>query len=89
MAISTMRFSRGPLVLIVALFSAATVLVSASPAPGAERASGYDLPPQYVLDVLHAPAPPRPVLSPTRASTLLVSWVQYPPMAQVAEPFLK
>jgi dipeptidyl aminopeptidase/acylaminoacyl peptidase len=81
---SNLRFSRGTLFLAAALFSTTTI---AGPAP--ERVSGYDLPPQNVLDVLHAPAPPRPILSPTRASALLVSWVQYPPMAQVAEPFLK
>jgi len=82
MAPSKLRFSR-VLFFTAAFFSTATI-TSAS-----ERVSGYDLPPQYVLDVLHAPAPPRPILSPTRASVLLVSWVQYPPMAQVAEPFLK
>ena len=53
------------------------------------RASGYDQPPQNVLDVLHAPAPPRPLVSPMSDTALLVSWVEYPPMAQVAEPFLK
>ncbi len=53
------------------------------------RAVGYDQPPQNVLDVLHAPAPPRPYLSPTRDTVLLISWVQYPPMAQVSEPYLK
>jgi len=72
-----------PLVLIAALLSIAAI------ARPAERVAGYDLPPQYVLDVLHAPAPPRPNLSPTRASALLVAWVEYPPMAHVAEPFLK
>jgi hypothetical protein len=71
--------------LIATLFWAATVL--AAPAP--DRPSGYDRPPQNVLDVLHAPGPARPMLSPTRASALLVSWVEYPSMAQVAEPFLK
>ena len=29
------------------------------------------------------------MLSPTRAHVLLVSWVQYPPISQVAEPYLK
>jgi dipeptidyl aminopeptidase/acylaminoacyl peptidase len=72
-----------PLFLAAALLSIATIALSA------ERVAGYDLPPQYVLDVLHAPAPPRPNLSPTRASALLVAWVEYPPMTQVAEPFLK
>src|SRR3954469_17243839 len=84
----TLRLSRIPLVLTAVLLSTATI-ASAADGPGAERVSGYDLPPQYVLDVLHAPAPPRPILSPTRGSALLVSWVQYPAMAQVAEPFLK
>src|SRR5262245_18971088 len=51
--------------------------------------SGYDKPPQHVLAVLHAPTPPSPILSPTRDRILLVSWVQYPPSAQVAEPFLR
>ena len=74
------------LVLTAVLLLSATIAV---PAPAAERAAGYDRPPQYVLDVLHAPAPPRPVLSPTRASVLLVSYVQYAPIAQVAEPYLK
>lgn len=82
---NNIRLSRGALLLTTVLFFAAP----AAPATAAERAPGYDLPPQYVLDVLHAPAPPRPMLSPTRASVLLVSWVQYAPMAQVAEPYLK
>ena len=59
------------------------------PQPPAAAASGYDRPPQPVLDVLHAPSPPQPYLSPTRAAILLVSWVEYPPIAQVAEPFLR
>ena len=71
------------------LFLAAALLSTATIAIASERVSGYDRPPQYVLDVLHAPAPPRPILSPTRASVLLVANVDYPPMAQVAEPYLK
>ena len=51
--------------------------------------SGYDKPPENVLDVLHAPSPPNPYVSPTRDRILLVSWVRYPPIAQVAEPFLR
>src|SRR5204863_9016287 len=81
MAPWNLRSSRCTLFLTVALFSAATPAISAAP--------GYDRPPQYVLDVLHAPAPPRPMLSPTRANALLVAWVSYAPMTQVAEPFLK
>src|SRR5207248_10332478 len=77
------------LFLTAALFSAATLAISAAPESAPDRPSGYDRPPQYVLDVLHAPAPAFPVLSPTRANALLVSWVSYPPMAQVAEPILQ
>ena len=61
---------------------------AAEPAPPPGK-SGYDQPPQHVLDVLHAPSPPQPIISPTRDSILLVSWVEYPPIAQVAEPYLK
>jgi dipeptidyl aminopeptidase/acylaminoacyl peptidase len=67
---------------------------SASPTPDPTKpatpeSSGYDRPPQHVLDVLHAPPPPQPLVSPTRDTILLVAWVQYPPLSQVAEPFLK
>jgi len=89
MTSKNLRLSRSALVLIAVLFPVAAMAASAAPGSAPERAAGYDLPPQYVLDVLHAPAPPRPMLSPTRASVLLVSWVQYPPMVQVAEPYLK
>ncbi|HEU0032624.1 MAG TPA: prolyl oligopeptidase family serine peptidase [Kofleriaceae bacterium] len=51
--------------------------------------SGYDKPPQPILDLLHAPAPPQPVLSPTRDRILLVTYETYPSIAQVAEPFLR
>lgn len=57
--------------------------------PSPPHTSGYDQPPQAVLDVLHAPSPPTPYESPTHETILLVQWVTYPPIAQVAEPFLK
>ena len=91
-----LRIDRKLLSLAVALLWAGGGLQAASsappataPVPAPARASGYDRPPQNILDVLHAPPPPRPYLSPTRDSVLLVSWVQYPPIDQVAEPFLK
>jgi dipeptidyl aminopeptidase/acylaminoacyl peptidase len=73
------RHPRSALVLALA----ASTLVQAAPS------SGYDKPPKEVLEVLHAPPPPQPLVSPTRDTLLLVSWVQYPSIAQVAEPFLK
>jgi dipeptidyl aminopeptidase/acylaminoacyl peptidase len=57
--------------------------------PPAPVVSGYDQPPQNVLDVLHAPQPPQPMVSPTRDRILLVAWVSYPSISQVAEPFLR
>jgi dipeptidyl aminopeptidase/acylaminoacyl peptidase len=63
----------------------------AQPAPAAavtEAKSGYDTPPKNVYDVLHAPSPPSPSVSPTGDTILLVSWVDYPSMARVAEPFI-
>ena len=60
----------------------------AAPAP-AEASPGYDKPPQYILDVMHAPSPPVPIVSPTYDTILLVSWQDYPPMSRVATPFLR
>lgn len=68
---------------------------SASPSRNARGAtaslatSGYSKPPQALLDVLHAPSPPRPYVDPAGRMLLLVSWVDYPPMSRVAEPYLK
>jgi dipeptidyl aminopeptidase/acylaminoacyl peptidase len=50
---------------------------------------GYDVPPKSILDVMLAPSPPTPQVSPTKDSILLVSLQDYPPMARVAAPFLK
>jgi dipeptidyl aminopeptidase/acylaminoacyl peptidase len=61
-------------------------LLAATPEP---TSSGYNQPPPHVLKVLRAPAPPTPMVSPTRETLLLVSWVSYPSITQVAEPFLK
>ena len=73
--------SRSPLIFSCLFLVSATTPVFA--------ASGYDKPPPSVLEVLHAPAPPQPIVNPTRDTILLVSWVKYPPIAQVAEPYLK
>ena len=65
---------------------ATSALASATPAP---PTSSYDKPPASILEVLHAPSAPKPVMSPTRDKVLLVSWVDYPSIARVAEPFVK
>ena len=73
--------SRPALITVVAVLAASVAAVGSG--------SGYDKPPQNVLDVLHAPSPSNPYVSPTRDRILLESWVWYPPITQVAEPFLK
>jgi dipeptidyl aminopeptidase/acylaminoacyl peptidase len=57
--------------------------------PAAAAPSGYDKPPSPLLDVLHSPAPPSPYVSPNGSKILLISTLEYPSMARVAEPYLK
>jgi len=63
--------------------------VTSAPARPVEAASGYNRPPQNILDVMHAPSPPFPVVSPTHDAILLVSWQDYPSISRVATPFLR
>ena len=60
-----------------------------SSAKPAESASGYSQPPKNILNVMHAPSPPVPKVSPTHDSVLLVSWQDYPSISRVATPFLR
>src|SRR6204780_5938002 len=62
---------------------------ASAPARPAETASGYNQPPKNILDVMFAPSLPRPVVSPTNDSILLVSWQEYPSITRVATPFLR
>jgi dipeptidyl aminopeptidase/acylaminoacyl peptidase len=59
------------------------------PAAPSEGRSGYDKPPQNILDVMHAPSPPVAYVSPVHDTILLVSWQEYPPISRVATPFLR
>jgi dipeptidyl aminopeptidase/acylaminoacyl peptidase len=52
-------------------------------------ASGYDLPPKNILDVMRAPSPPMPLVSPTHDAILLISLQDYPSISRVATPFLR
>ncbi len=63
--------------------------VSTAPARPAEATSGYNQPPQKILDVMRAPAPPIPRVSPTHDTILRVTWQQYPSISRVATPFLR
>ncbi len=82
--------------LLVAALAAALIPVPApaqshSPSSGTTLApaSGYDQPPPNILEVMRAPSPPTPQVSPTRDTILLVSWQDYPSIARVATPFLR
>jgi dipeptidyl aminopeptidase/acylaminoacyl peptidase len=55
----------------------------------AAAASAYNQPPKEILDVMRAPSPPSPSLSPTRDKLMLVTMEEYPSIAKVATPFLR
>lgn len=70
--------------------TAATTAGSSSlPTKIAEPASTYSLPPKNLLDVMLAPSPPTPYMSPSKDALLLVSWQEFPTLSRVATPFLK
>src|SRR5262245_24159862 len=69
--------------------ASAVAAIPPSSQPASASTSAYNQPPKHVLDVLHAPSPPQPYVNPTGDTILLVSWVEYPPIEQVAEPFLR
>ena len=66
----------------------ACVTVSLLAAESAAQ-NGYRKPPQAVLDVLNAPAPPGVSVGPTGEHLLLVQTDRYPPVADLAEPTLR
>jgi dipeptidyl aminopeptidase/acylaminoacyl peptidase len=55
----------------------------------ARAQSTYQKPPKNVLDVLHAPVPPNASVSPTGDTMILATPVLYPPIADLAQPFLR
>jgi dipeptidyl aminopeptidase/acylaminoacyl peptidase len=59
--------------------------IAAAPA----AASVYNQPPKEILDVMRAPSPPSPLLSPTRDRLMLVTMEDYPSIAKVATPYLR
>jgi len=59
------------------------------PEGSSDGASGYNQPPKNILDVMHAPFPPYPAMSPTQDTILLVYVEEYPSIARVATPFLR
>jgi dipeptidyl aminopeptidase/acylaminoacyl peptidase len=73
------------LVVLVALVcvSAATTTTLA------QSTSGYRKPSQAVLDVLNAPPTPNATVSPARDYMLLIDFLRYPPISELAQPMLR
>ncbi len=67
---------------------AAALALTASIA-SAQAPTGYNLPAKPILDVLLAPSPPTPILSPAEDTLLLVSRLDYPSISRVAAPYLR
>lgn len=57
--------------------------------PATPAASAYNQPPKEILDVMRAPPPPSPSLSPTHEKLMLVTMQDFPSIAKVATPFLR
>ncbi len=62
---------------------------AANAAAATQPVTGYNQPPKQILDVMHAPLPPRPVVSPSSDKMLLVARQPYPTIARVATPYLR
>ncbi len=78
--------------MIAALLSCACGVTIAAPVAtpaAADAGSGYSRPPKNILDVMLAPSPPTPDVSPTQDKLLLVYWQDYPSIARVATPYLR
>jgi len=65
------------------------VLIACAVVQAVGQTSGYDLPPKNILDVMRAPLPPSPVVSPAKDKMLLVVWQLYPSIERVATPYLR
>jgi dipeptidyl aminopeptidase/acylaminoacyl peptidase len=63
--------------------------VTSAPVASVDTATGYNLPPKNILDVMKAPSPPYPAVSPTQDAILLLYEQEYPSISRVATPFLR
>jgi dipeptidyl aminopeptidase/acylaminoacyl peptidase len=55
----------------------------------AKAFTGYDQPPKGILDIMRAPSPPIPVVSPALDKLILVGMQDYPSIERVRIPFLR
>lgn len=74
---------------LIAGVTSAVAAPNAAATPASGTASAYNQPPKEILDVMRAPSPPMPSLSPTRDRLMLVTMEEYPSIAKVATPFLR
>ena len=77
-----MRLAR---LTVVALAVAVASIALSAQAP----ASGYLLPPKAIVDILDAPPPPTPELSPTRDTIVLLERSSMPTIAELSRPMLR
>ncbi len=77
--------------IVISLFVAVlTIVPMAEGAGGApEPTTGWQTPPEEVMEVLHAPQLPRVWTAPTGEHLLLADPVSYPPLAELASPMYK
>ena len=64
-------------------------LALAMPTLAVAQEARYLQPPEPLLQVFRAPLNPSPALDPTGTRAILIRQSQYPPIARVAEPYLK
>jgi len=88
-SIPAFQIFEGGLVKIAAMRKTTAVLGLLLCAAAAWAQFSYQKPSKEILDVLHAPAPPQVIVSPTRDAMLLMDWLRYPPISQLAQPMLR
>lgn len=82
--------ARAPLISYLVLLLSSGACLSSPVAQSAETATpGYNLPSKEILDVMRAPSPPTPVVSPKKDKILLVAAQDYPSIERVATPYLR
>ena len=81
MADRSPRASFAPLAIAVAIASTASLANAAD--------AGYRRPPEPLLSTMRAPLPPALRIDPTGTTMLELQRTQYPPIARVAEPYVK
>jgi len=75
--------------VVISLIAAVFMMAPAANGAGTETATGWQTPPEEVMEVLHAPQLPRVWTSPTGENLLLADPVTFPPLAELAGPMHK